>query len=109
MSFAAVGRASQRLLALDHSGPADTHHQGPVCMKGPADGQGVHVLREQGLVGKSVADASIIEDLRRGKGVSERGQGKLCSRWKEVKLWRASKCKEQPSEEKGENARQRRR
>lgn len=103
MSFTTVGRASQRLLPLSHSGTADTHHQGTVCVKSPTDGQGIHVLWEQGLVGKSVADTSIIKDLRRGK-VSERGQG---SRAEAGKLWRASQREEQPSGEKAKNARHR--
>lgn len=79
MSLATVGGASQRLLLLHRSGSADAHHQGPVRMKGPAEGQGIHVLWEQGLVGKRVADTSIIKDLRREET---------------RELWRASRCKE---------------
>lgn len=75
VGFTAVGRACQRLLPLQRDGSADADHQGAVCMEGPTEGQGIHVLREQGLVGKRVTDTSIIKDLKRAKEVSEGGQG----------------------------------
>lgn len=73
MSFTAVGRDTQRLLPTRCRDPTDIHHQGPVGVKGSADRQGVHVLREKGLVGKGVADTPIIQDLK-GRDGAERLQ-----------------------------------
>lgn len=73
MSLTAVGGDTQRLLPTRRCDPTDTHHQGPVGVKGSADRQGVHVLREKGFVGKGVADAPVIQDLK-GRDGAERLQ-----------------------------------
>ncbi len=64
MSFTAVGGDTHRLQATWWGGPADTHHQGTIRVKGPTDRQGVHILWEQGLMGECVADASIVLYLK---------------------------------------------
>lgn len=56
MSLAAEGGSTQ-------GAPADAHHQGAIGVQGAADRQGVHILREQGLVGERVADAAVIQYL----------------------------------------------
>ena len=78
MSFTAVGGNPQGLRPTGRWGPADTHHQGAIGVQGSTDRQGVHVLREQGLMGERVADAAIIQYLKDtdGKLVEE-------EQWKE--------------------------
>lgn len=73
MSLSAVGGAAWSLLPSRCRHPANAHHQGAIRLDGPADRQRVHVLREKGLVGKSVADAAVIQYLkgRRGRKTSK--------------------------------------
>lgn len=68
MSFTAVGGDTRRLQATWWGGPADTHHQGTIRVKGPTDRQGVHILWEQGLMGECVTDASIVLYLKGSRG-----------------------------------------
>lgn len=67
MSLSAVGGDAWCLLPSRRRHPVDAHYQGAIRVDGPADRQGVHVLGEKGLVGKSVADAPVIQDLQ-GRG-----------------------------------------
>lgn len=67
MSLSAVGGDAWCLLPSRRRHPADAHYQGAIRVDGSADRQGVHVLGEKGLVGKSVADAPVIQDLQ-GRG-----------------------------------------
>lgn len=67
MSLSAVGGDAWCLLPSRCCHPADAHHQRAIRVDGPADRQWVHVLREKGLVGKSVADAAVIQDLKRAE------------------------------------------
>lgn len=60
VSFTAIGGDTQGLQPTQGRGPADTHHQGTIRIKGPTDRQWVHILRKQGLMGECVTDASII-------------------------------------------------
>lgn len=73
MSLSAVGGDTWRLLPSRCRHPADTHHQGAIRVDGSADRQRVHVLGEKGLVGKSVADAAVIQDLKGRGGGGGRG------------------------------------
>lgn len=69
MSLAVVGgRRPRRFEPAECRRPADAHHQGPVRVQGPTDRQGVHVVREQGLMGKGVTDAPVIQNLREEDG-----------------------------------------
>lgn len=64
MSLTVVGGSTSRFEPAERWGAADAHHQGTVRVQGPADRQGVHVVREQGLMGKCVTDAPVIQNLR---------------------------------------------
>lgn len=64
MSFTAVGGDIKWLWTTYYCSPADTYNQCTVWMKSPTDCQGVHILREKGLMSECVADASIIKYLK---------------------------------------------
>lgn len=64
MSFTAVGGDTKWLWPTEYCSPADAHYQCTIWVKSPTDCQGVHILREKGLVGECVTDASIIKYLK---------------------------------------------
>lgn len=76
MSLSAIGGDTWFLLPSRRLHAADAHHQGAIRVDGPTDCQGVHVLGEKRLVGKSVADAPVVQDLQgRGRGGGGGGGG----------------------------------
>lgn len=106
MSFTAVSGDTQWLQPTQRCGPTDTHHQGPIGVKSPTDRQGVHILREKGLVGECVTDASIVkylkdkrQDVRKGWSCGRTGKllervkqrGEKMMKRKVTEHWRTSK------------------
>lgn len=60
-------------------------------MDGSADRQGVHVLREKGLVGKSVADAPVLQDLQGRSGGETEDEAAEKASESESESWESSR------------------
>lgn len=73
VSLAVVGGDTQVLRPNACCDPANAHHQDTVRVKASTHWQGVHILREQRLMGERVTDASIVQNLKNGDEKSEKG------------------------------------